>query len=51
MKKWSEEVNRFKEQNCKFAVVTANNHYAGFSPATANSFREMMALKKQSMKK
>jgi uncharacterized protein YecE (DUF72 family) len=51
MKKWSEEVNRFKEQNCKFAVVTANNHYAGFGPATANSFRERMALKKQSMKK
>ena len=25
MKKWSEEVNRFKEQNCKFAVVAANN--------------------------
>jgi hypothetical protein len=45
MKKWSEEVKRFKEQNCKFAIVAANNRYAGFGPATANSFRRMMTLK------
>jgi hypothetical protein len=29
----------------KYAVVTANNHYAGFGPATANTFRKMVGLK------
>jgi hypothetical protein len=29
----------------KFAIVAANNHYAGFGPATANSFRKMVGLK------
>jgi hypothetical protein len=25
--------------------MAANNHYAGFGPATANSFRKMVGLK------
>jgi hypothetical protein len=25
--------------------VAANNHYTGFGPATANSFRRMLGLK------
>jgi hypothetical protein len=29
----------------KFAIVAANNHYAGFGPSTANSFRKMLGLK------
>jgi hypothetical protein len=29
-----------------YSVVAANNHYAGFGPATANSFRKMEGLKK-----
>jgi hypothetical protein len=29
----------------KFAVVAANNHYIGFGPATAKSFRKMVGLK------
>jgi len=33
-----------KAQNVKFAVVAANNHYAGFGPATANTFRKMIGL-------
>jgi uncharacterized protein YecE (DUF72 family) len=41
---WSEEVRRMKDK-AKFAVVTVNNHYAGFGPAIANSFRKMMGLK------
>jgi uncharacterized protein YecE (DUF72 family) len=42
--KWSEEVNRLKDK-AKFAVMAANNHYAGFGPASANSFRRMLGLK------
>jgi uncharacterized protein YecE (DUF72 family) len=41
---WSESVRRVKDK-AKFAVVAANNHYAGFGPATANSFRKMVGLK------
>jgi hypothetical protein len=26
------------------AIVTAHNHYDGFSPATTNSFRKMLGL-------
>jgi uncharacterized protein YecE (DUF72 family) len=44
LKKWSEEVNRLKDR-AKFVVVAANNHYAGFGPASANSFRKMAGLK------
>jgi uncharacterized protein YecE (DUF72 family) len=44
LQRWSEEVNRLKDK-AKFAIMAANNHYAGFGPATANSFRKMMGLK------
>ncbi len=44
LEKWSNEVKRLKDK-AKFAMAAANNHYAGFGPATANSFRKMMGLK------
>jgi uncharacterized protein YecE (DUF72 family) len=44
LQRWSEEVNRIKDKS-KFAIVAVNNHYTGFGPATANSFRKMMGLK------
>ena len=44
LQRWSEEVKRVKDK-AKFAIVAANNHYAGFGPATANSFRKMVGLK------
>ncbi|MFL6308679.1 MAG: DUF72 domain-containing protein [Nitrososphaera sp.] len=44
LKMWSESLNRVKDK-VKFAIVAANNHYAGFGPATANSFRKMVGLK------
>jgi uncharacterized protein YecE (DUF72 family) len=44
LKRWSNEVNRLKD-DVKFAIVAANNHYAGFGPATANSFRKIVGLK------
>jgi uncharacterized protein YecE (DUF72 family) len=42
--KWADSVRRVKDK-AKYAIVAANNHYAGFGPATANSFRKMLGLK------
>jgi uncharacterized protein YecE (DUF72 family) len=44
LQRWSEEVKKLKDK-ARFAAVAANNHYAGFGPATANSFRKMMGLR------
>jgi hypothetical protein len=41
---WSDSVHRVKDK-VKLAIVAANNHYAGFRPATANSFRKMGGLR------
>jgi hypothetical protein len=44
---WSDSVRRVKDYNnkTKFMVAAANSHYAGFGPATANSFRKKVGLK------
>jgi uncharacterized protein YecE (DUF72 family) len=44
LKVWSGALHRVKDK-AKYAIVAANNHYAGFGPATANSFRKMVGLK------
>ena len=51
MKKWSNKLKRvIKDQkgargrNINLAIVSANNHYAGFGPETANIFRKMIGL-------
>jgi uncharacterized protein YecE (DUF72 family) len=44
LKMWSDSIGRFKDK-AKLAIVAANNHYAGFGPGTANSFRKMVGLK------
>jgi uncharacterized protein YecE (DUF72 family) len=44
LKMWSDSIDRVKDKT-KLAIVAANNHYAGFGPATANSFRKMVGLK------
>jgi uncharacterized protein YecE (DUF72 family) len=44
LKMWSDSIGRVKDK-AKLAIVAANNHYAGFGPATANSFRKMVGLK------
>ena len=41
---WSHSVQGVKSK-AKYAIVAANNHKAGFGPATANSFRKMLGLK------
>jgi uncharacterized protein YecE (DUF72 family) len=43
LKMWSNSLDRVKD-NATLAIVAANNHYAGFGPATANSFRKMVGL-------
>jgi uncharacterized protein YecE (DUF72 family) len=43
LKMWSDSVDRAKDK-AKLAIVAANNHYAGFGPATANSFRKIFGL-------
>jgi uncharacterized protein YecE (DUF72 family) len=44
LQRWAKEVKKVKDK-ARFATVAANNHYAGFGPATANSFRKMVGLK------
>jgi uncharacterized protein YecE (DUF72 family) len=43
LKMWSNSLDRVKDK-ATLAIVAANNHYAGFGPATANSFRKMVGL-------
>src|SRR5919197_1165537 len=56
MKKWSSKLKRVIKESelgrarvesrkgIKLAIVSANNHYAGFGPETANIFRKMVGL-------
>jgi hypothetical protein len=39
------EVQQY-EKDVEFAMVAANNHYAGFGPETTNIFREMLGLRR-----
>jgi uncharacterized protein YecE (DUF72 family) len=43
MESWAKIVTRVKHR-ALFGIVPANNHYAGFGPATANSFRKMLGM-------
>jgi hypothetical protein len=47
MQAWAKVVQRVKnrEEELKFGIVAANNHYAGFGLATANGFRKMLSMK------
>jgi hypothetical protein len=51
MRKWSNKFKKvIKEQKAargksiNLAIVSANNHYAGFGPESANIFRKMIGL-------
>ena len=35
---------RRRKKSINLAIVSANNHYAGFGPGTANIFRKMVGL-------
>src|SRR5918911_909716 len=49
MKKWASKVKRTlneegRRKSINLAIVSANDHYAGFGPGTANIFRKMVGL-------
>jgi uncharacterized protein YecE (DUF72 family) len=48
MQYWANKLKVVEEEEAadqvKLAIVSANNHYAGFGPASANLFRGMMNL-------
>jgi hypothetical protein len=50
MKEWADKVKRTineeggRRRSINLAIVSANNHYAGFGPGTANIFRKMVGL-------
>jgi uncharacterized protein YecE (DUF72 family) len=45
MQKWAENIKNVQEdEDIKLAIITANNHYAGFGPGSANVFRNMLGL-------
>jgi uncharacterized protein YecE (DUF72 family) len=48
MKKWARFLKRARDEEQRdrlnLAIVAANNHYAGFGPGTANTFRKMLEL-------
>jgi uncharacterized protein YecE (DUF72 family) len=51
MRKWVNRIKRAERNNgeegnkrLSLAIVAANNHYAGFGPASANIFRRMVGL-------
>jgi uncharacterized protein YecE (DUF72 family) len=49
MKKWAGKVKKTineggRRKGINLAIVSANNHYAGFGPGTANIFRKMVGL-------
>jgi uncharacterized protein YecE (DUF72 family) len=53
MKKWARKLKRIaetKKDRVNLAIVSANNHYAGFGPGTANMFRKMVGLEEVTWK-
>ena len=59
MKNWADKLKKVIEEerraendkeNISLAIVSANNHYAGFGPMTANIFRRMIGLQQAQWK-
>jgi uncharacterized protein YecE (DUF72 family) len=44
MQKWAESIKTIEDERVRLAIITANNHYAGFGPGTVNIFRNMLGL-------
>jgi len=44
MQKWVDNLKTVEDENIKLAIMTANNHYAGFGPGTVNILRNMIGL-------
>ena len=53
MKNWADKLQEIIEEDkedLNLAIVSANNHYAGFGPMTANIFRKMVGLQEAQWK-
>jgi uncharacterized protein YecE (DUF72 family) len=53
MKNWADKLQEVIEEDkedLNLAIVSANNHYAGFGPMTANIFRKMVGLQEAQWK-
>ena len=44
MQKWADNIKTVEEEHIRLAIVTANNHYAGFGAGTVNIFWNMLGL-------
>ena len=46
IRKWAQEIKNVEkyDKSVLRAIISANNHYAGFGPATVNKFREIMEI-------
>jgi uncharacterized protein YecE (DUF72 family) len=44
MQKWANDIKTVEDEGIKLAIISANNHYAGFGPGTVNIFRNMLGL-------
>jgi uncharacterized protein YecE (DUF72 family) len=47
MQYWTDELKKVQEdeeKQVRFAIASANNHYAGFGPGTTNMFRKMIGM-------
>ena len=42
--KMVDNLKTVEDEHIKLAIMTANNHYAGFGPGTVNIFRNMIGL-------
>ena len=46
MQKWADQIKNIQkyEKSVLRAIISANNHYAGFGPATVYNFRQIMEI-------
>jgi len=44
MQKWVDNLKTVEDEHIKLAIMTANNHYAGFGAGTVNIFWNMLGL-------
>jgi hypothetical protein len=49
MQKWIDNLKTVEDENIRLAIMTANNHYAGFGPGTANILSEYVRVARGQM--
>jgi uncharacterized protein YecE (DUF72 family) len=53
MQKWANEIKNVEkyDKSVLRAIISANNHYAGFGPGTVNNFREILDMPQISLER